>query len=238
MNILEKSDEKMVFILKATESLANSIRRSIGFIPTMAIEELEIAKNDSALYDETIAHRMGLIPLKMNSSWKEGDSVKLKLNVKKEGIVYAEEIKGDAEIVYGKTPITLLKQNQELKIIATTQMGIGKDHSKFAPGTLFYRNVCEIQLDKSFEETIKNIFPKTEIKTKGDKIVLKDNQSKTIVDFCEGLAHKNKTEITITPGTELIFTIESFGQITTSEIFKKAIEILKKEIKEVPKNLK
>lgn len=238
MKVIQKSDEKIVFILKADESLANAIRRSIGYIPTMAIEELEISKNDSALYDETIAHRMGLIPLKMEKSWKEGDSVKLKLNVKKEGIVYAEEIKGDAEIVYGKTPITLLKADQELKINAVTAMGIGKDHAKFSPGVLFYRNACEVQLGKEFEETLKKIHPEVEIKTKGDTISFKDDKANSVVDFCEGLVQKAKKEIQVKDADELVITIESFGQMPASEIFVKAIDVLKKELKDVPKSLK
>jgi len=68
MEIITKSPEKIVFIAKINESLANSIRRSVGLTSIMAIEELEILKNDSALYDETIAHRMGLIPIKMDKS--------------------------------------------------------------------------------------------------------------------------------------------------------------------------
>ena len=232
MEIITKSPEKIVFIAKISESLANSIRRSIGLIPTMAIDELEIIKNDSALYDETVAHRMGLIPIKMEKSWKEDTVLKLKLNVKRDGFIYSGDIKGDCEFVYDGVPITLLRKDQELKIKATTKMGLGKDHAKFNPGLLFYRNACEITLDKEFEDHIKKTFPEVNIKSKGDKIIVKDNGIKSLVDFCEGLAQKDKKEVSVKDSDEIVVTIESFGQISAEEIFKKTINALKKRLKE------
>ena len=55
----------MKFELSNTElSVANALRRIIiGEIPTMAIEIVEVADNTSALNDEFIAHRIGLVPL-------------------------------------------------------------------------------------------------------------------------------------------------------------------------------
>ncbi len=233
MKLIKKTPEKIVFIEKTNESLVNSIRRSVGLIPIMAIDELEISKNDSALYDETVAHRMGLLPIKMEKSWKDDTVLKLKLNVKKEGMVYSGETKGECEFVHDKIPITLLKKDQELKIKATTKMGLGKNHAKFSPGILFYRNLTEITLDKSFEEEIKKIFPDSNISTKGNKIVVKDDGEKSLVDFCEGLAVKAKKEIEVKDTDEIVVTIESFGQISAEDMFKKSVEALKKRLKEV-----
>ena len=62
----EKDDGKVSFIIKDTNAaFANALRRIIiEEVPTMAIEEVEFRKNNSILYDEIIAHRMGLITLK------------------------------------------------------------------------------------------------------------------------------------------------------------------------------
>ena len=68
IRVLENSKEqgKISFILKDSNPVyANTLRRiMIDEVPTMAIEDIEFVKNNSILYDEIIAHRLGLIPLK------------------------------------------------------------------------------------------------------------------------------------------------------------------------------
>jgi len=66
IKILELSQYVLRFELLNTDlSVANSLRRIIiSEIPTMAIDLVEVHENTSALHDEFIAHRIGLIPLK------------------------------------------------------------------------------------------------------------------------------------------------------------------------------
>jgi len=70
MKIIKKTKEKVESVAEIDESLANAIRRSANEIPVLAIENLEIHKNDSVLYDEIIAHRLGLVPLEMKKGMK------------------------------------------------------------------------------------------------------------------------------------------------------------------------
>lgn len=64
--ITENSRHTMRFTLSETDvSVANAIRRTmIAEVPTMAIDLVTVYENTSALADEYIVHRLGLIPLK------------------------------------------------------------------------------------------------------------------------------------------------------------------------------
>lgn len=65
IKILSINDTTLKFVLSDTDlTVANALRRIIiAEVPTMAIDIVTIVENTSALHDEFIAHRCGLIPL-------------------------------------------------------------------------------------------------------------------------------------------------------------------------------
>lgn len=65
IRILYKDMYTLKFELSNTDlTVANALRRIIiSEVPTMAIDKVEITENTSALHDEFIAHRCGLIPI-------------------------------------------------------------------------------------------------------------------------------------------------------------------------------
>ena len=213
IEVIEKTNEKVRFKLNMSLSLANALRRSVNYIPVLAIDSLEISKNDSALYDEIIAHRMGLVPLKneklklpedCDCGKEEGCgkcSIKFKLSAIGPSMVYSDQLSPKGNVIY-KMPVTLLEKDQELEFVAIAKMGIGVKHAKYSPGAIYYKYE-EDSLDGNEE-----------------------NFKKLIED-----SKKDKEK-------DIIISIESWGQMSPKEIFSGAVEILNKEIREFIKKMK
>ena len=132
----DKKKGKMSFSTDMSISLANAIRRSALEIPTMAIDEVEIMQNDSALFDEILAHRIGLIPIKTNKSDKE---IKFKLKEVGPKTVYSTDLSPSVETDY-KLPLVILDNEQEVQLNAFARMGKGIEHSKYSPGLIYYKH--------------------------------------------------------------------------------------------------
>lgn len=158
-----KDNTKATFEVKGlSNAYINTIRRVLSDeVPTMAIDKVEVIKNSSVLYDEIVAHRLGLVVLKTDlKSYQLPDednpeesalnSVKLTLEAKGPGVVYASQMKSkDPKVVpvFPKTPIVKLLKDQELKVAATATMGLGRIHAKWSPGMAYYKINSEGQKD-------------------------------------------------------------------------------------------
>lgn len=131
----DKKQGKISFITDMSISLANAIRRSVLEIPIMAIDEVEIIKNDSALYDEILAHRIGLIPI------KTGIVKETKFKLKEIGprTVYSTDLKPSVGATY-KLPLIILDEEQEIELIANAKLGKGIEHIKYFPGLVYYKH--------------------------------------------------------------------------------------------------
>jgi DNA-directed RNA polymerase subunit D len=156
IKVLKKSKEKIEFEVEGLSAgLAGELRRiMLSEIPTMAIEWIDFHKNDSVLWDEIIASRLGLIPLifdpklyEMKETCKcEGKGCsrcEVKFALKKKGpvMVYSEDLKSSdksVKPVYDKIPIVELMEGQELELEATAQLGLGKDHAKWQGAIVGY----------------------------------------------------------------------------------------------------
>lgn len=245
---LEKNKEntKLSFLVKdATPAFMNTLRRAIiSFVPTMSIEEVEFKDNSSILYDEMVAHRLGLIPLTTDLKSYElppaeglGETpaakhaVQLSLKAKGPKVVYASELKSkDPAInpVHAKMPIVKLNENQKIELVATACLGIGKDHAKWSPGIAYYKNKPLIkELASAKHKESLDVCPKGMVEvSKGKVQVNKEfiNEGDWFGTFIEKELDK-VVEITPIDG-EYIFYVESFGQLKCKEMVVKACEIL------------
>ena len=237
MEIIDKKENQITFKAEISDSLANAIRRYLNQIPVLAIDEVEIYKNDSPLYDETVAHRIGLIPLNMDKSVNEKTEMELKLTVKGEGMVYSGELKGALGVVYDKIPITSLGEDGELQIVAFAKTGKGSEHSKFSPGLIYYRHVVELKTDADLYDKFKEYLPNNEVKKEGKNVIVLDDQKKEVSDICEEICREAGKKLEIIPKEELIITLESFGQLDVNEILKRAVSALEKDLELVSKKI-
>lgn len=253
VRVLENNKEegKLSFILKDVDAaFVNALRRLIvEEVPTMAIEDVEFRKNSSILYDEIIAHRLGLMPLKTDlKSYNLPEKCKCKgegcarcqLNVtlkpsKGVGTVYASEIKTkDSAVkpVYGKMPVVKLLKGQELELEATAVLGRGKEHAKWVPGLVYYKYkpIIEIGNVKN-PEAVVEACPLDIFEIKDNKLVVnKDKLLKcTLCEACVDVDENIKLNFN---DKEFIFYMESWGQLSCKEIINEAVRIFDEKLDE------
>jgi DNA-directed RNA polymerase subunit D len=256
IRFLEKSKDgmKVSFLIKGiTPYLANALRRAVmEEVPTMAIEDVEIRKNSSILYDEMIAHRLGLVPLKTDlKSYNLPAECKCKgegcarcqnmltLKTSATGTVTAGIMKSkDSSVVpvYPEMPIVKLSKGQNLELEAVAVLGKGKEHSKWSPGHIYYYNEAKITVnndDKLLGE-MKDKYP-PQIFDKNGKIDRNLINTPALIDACEGISKLVDIE---RKEDSFIFVLESWGQLAPKVIVHEALNQIAKQFDEINELMK
>jgi DNA-directed RNA polymerase subunit D len=158
IEILDEEDGVLEAQLsQANDALANTLRRAMMTkVPTLAIKELHINQNESGLFDEVLANRMGQIPFTVPENVDEDDTVHIAVQQKGETTVHAEDIKADNDEAGPVNPDALiveLKEGQELTLEGEAVLGTGKDHAKHQGGTVGYQKTDDGQYVFRIEST-------------------------------------------------------------------------------------
>lgn len=254
---IDKSQDKLSFILSdINPSYANALRRlMITQVPTMAIEDVEIRKNSSILYDEMIAHRLGLIPIttdlkayniKDECTCKGAGCAKctLKMSISVKGpaqVTSKDIISKDPKVkpVNDKFVIVNLLEGQELEVEATAILGRGSEHTKWSPGHIIYKYVPTVKINKqpSNPEAINEICAFKVFDVKGGKLQVANEINCTNCDACTDVLKNGELTVT-SDNTKFIFTVESWGQLSPEEIVETAVIEFNNKIKEFEESLK
>ncbi|TFG09194.1 MAG: DNA-directed RNA polymerase subunit D [Promethearchaeota archaeon] len=262
IEILEKSENKLRFVISGISTeMVNAIRRIIlSEVPAFAIDEVILLKNDSPLYDEIVAHRLGLIPLKTNLEkynlpqycescggygcplCQVSLTCEIVNDTNKPLVVYSGDLNSnDPEIVPVDDKIPIVKIDKDSSIIfeAYAVLGRAKDHVKWsAVSNASFRYYPLIEFDESKikdkeeMELIVKLCPEKLFEIANNKLKLKEDywQKCTLCKACE-----NNSENKIHVSWEInkyIFTLESDGVLPFNDLIEKTFEIFLEKVNE------
>lgn len=253
IQVLNKTDTEIQFLLEdSNPQFANALRRiMISEVPILAIDSVDFSVNDSILYNEVIAHRLGLIPLvfdpkKFHFKEEHEDGkicslceVVFAINKKGPGMVYSKDMKSsnpDVKPLYDDIPIIELSDNQQLKLEASAYLGFGKNHARYQAANASYRYLATAKLTgKTSGQDILKACPKHALKLEGDKVSVSLE-----CDLCrECIKNLGKDVLEILEdSTKFIFNVESISGLKADVVVLEAIDALKDKMKDFEKEVR
>lgn len=248
IDVKSSDDTRMVLIIEGVDvPFMNALRRiCMVEVPTMAIEQVDIYKNDARIFDEVLAHRLGLVPLKTDLESiiprDECDcedhcprcSVSFVLKEKGPKTVYSGDLTSqDTKVVpvHDTIPLLKLRDEEEVELEAYAQLGIGLEHTKWQPTTTSaYKYYPVITVDpekceacaKCATECPRGIL---EFDEKKNQVIVLDAEDcsmcKTCVKDCDvgAISVEGRED-------KFIFRIETDGSLKPEEVISTACDIL------------
>jgi DNA-directed RNA polymerase subunit D len=260
VEILEEKEDSLRFVLRDSfPAFANAIRRGmLADVPVMAIEDVIFVENTSVMYDEILAHRLGLVPLKTDLDAyvpREECDCKSELGCSKctasfvleaeaadqTVAVYSGDLKPATEIVPAsdKIPIVKLAPGQKVRLEAYARLGRGSEHAKWQAASIAaYRYMPKITLRP---ESLSN--PEDVIKCCPTRVYASDSSRKIFIEneldciLCMACVEqavpsdeKKGTPVEVKgDDTSFLFQVESTGALAPRRILREAGSILGKK---------
>ena len=242
----EKNNVTKIFIKGADIALLNSVRRAVmNAVAIPAIENVFVYENSSVLFDEFLAQRLGLVPIKADPKrYKEGDKVKMILEKEGPCTVYSKDIKSTdpkIDVIDKKIPIVKLKKGKKIKIEMEAVVGKGKAHAKWQPAVISYYEVPEVSFNMKLIKDAKKFVescPPGVLELKAGKIVLKEQVPSNIdlLTKCRDIAPDGAVELNFDTNS-FVVVVENHGNMKVSEILSEALDSLKERSKEFKREL-
>jgi len=240
-----KTESNMIKILvkDTSREFMNTLRRLVMCsVPTIAVDEVHIYENTSNLFDEFLSHRLGLVPLTTDLSYKLGETVKLSLEKEGPGVVYSGDIKSSdpkVKVADKKIPLTELKKDQKIKLELVAEMNKGKKHVKHIPAVISFNEVPVISSKENCtacEKCVKAC-PVSVLELKKKKVELVDPYKCILCGYCRDVCKEEALDLSY-KDDEFVLSIEPIGQLDAKEILVKAAELLIERAEDFEKALK
>ncbi len=258
--IIEKKNLFIKILLEGYPlPFVNAIRRiCISEVPTMAVDYVYFLENTSPLYDEIIAHRLGLIPLTSDEALdkygkpeecaeredKPNCYAKLFLEAQAEEepkVIYSGDlVSDDPDVVpvYKNIPIVMLGPGQKISLEARARLGRGKEHAKWSPTSVAVHKYIPILEFKEFLCKGKEcsacieVCPKKVLKFKDNEIILEDPLKCNLCRECVIKCPVNALKISWHKDKFLLH-IESTGALKPEHILIEASKILEEKVQKL-----
>ncbi len=228
-------------------------------VPKLAIDEVTIYDNKSALFDEVIAQRLGMLPVPTDpglfAGWEpeaveeeepEELQVLYTLTYEGPGTVYAKDLQPatgeDAlQIADPDVPIVKLGQDQRLMLEATAKLGRGSNHAKWQPVVgAGYRQVPTVDVTGPLElnaedaQELASRAPEGVLSFDGDEVTeITDEIAAHDFLYNIGTSYRIENVEFGQRDDAFIFEFETDGSLTPKQALREAIRILMEKLKRV-----
>jgi DNA-directed RNA polymerase subunit D len=248
----------------ATPAFANAFRRAmIGEVPTLAIENVRIYDNTSAFFDEMLAHRLGLIPIKTDLSTYvtqekcscggagcPGCMVTFTLSVEGPKTVLSSDLipqDPKATPVYENIPIVKLAKGQKLVIEAHAVLNTGREHAKWQPTLVCgFKNHPVVSISEACDACGMCVdeCPRNVLTVRGKKVEVVEGKLPdcSMCKLCEraclasGIGDEPAIKISA-EADRYIFVVESDGSLPVKEIMDSALAYIRDQSNELERQI-
>ena len=239
----EESGVSKYVVKGVSHAFINAVRRSMMLhLPCLAIEDVSIYENDSVMFDEFLAHRLGMLPIKMDGKgYKLGDKVKMVLEKEGPCTVYSKDIKSTdpkIEVIDKNIPVTKLSKGQKLKLEMQAVVLSGKDHAKWQPAVVGYREMPSLSVSKECNDCgdCVKICPVNVLEMKGKKVAMTKSEDCSLCGACVDTCKKEALKLQF-DGSTFVFIIEPIISTNAKDVIGGAVKVLLDKSKEYSKAL-
>lgn len=253
IKVLNEDANTLSFLVKdISVPLANALRRTmIAEVPTMIIDDVVIIENTSAMYDEVLTHRLGLIPLVTDldtyvlpeectcqselGCGKCRVTLTLEAEAKEElKNVYSGDLTPDASNpmihpISDKILVTKLAPGQRIRLEAYARLGTGQVHAKWQPVSVCaYKFMPRIQISRKKCDLCGKCVeacPKKVFSLEGNELKVVNLLECNLCRDCEKACPKDAIGISYDKSS-FIFQLESVGGLPNRRVVTEATKIL------------